>query len=841
MTFVFYNSLDNSTSFFKPKNFRQVDNMQFSELWLREWANPALETQELVDQITMAGLEVDAIEAAAGEFSGIFVAQIISYEKHPEADKLNVCKVTDGSEEFQIVCGAPNVRAGMKIPFAKIGAVLPGDFKIKKAKLRGVESFGMLCAEEEMGISDKSDGLWDLPTDAPLGTCMREYLGLTRDGRDDKIIDVDLTPNRGDCLSIAGLSREVGVLNKVDVTAPVIEAIAATIDDVIDVQLQAPDACPRYVGRIIKGINIKAASPLWMQEKLRRSGIRSIDPVVDVTNFILLELGQPMHAFDLAKLDGGIVVRKAVQDETLVLLDDQEIKLNNDTLLIADNSKALAIAGVMGGAFSGVSSGKEGAETTQDILLESAYFNPIAIAGKARNYGLHTDSSHRFERGVDFELQRKAIERATALLLEIVGGEAGPVVEKTSAANLPSCAEITLVEASIEKMLGLTIAAAEVEEILTRLGMKLSSFEDAKVGNGWKVIAPSYRFDMAIEADLIEELARIYGYNRLPVRTPMAATPLLPVPENELAMKDVRRQLVGRGYQEAITYSFVDPATQKLLDPDVAPLALTNPISTDLSVMRTNLWAGLVQTAVHNIKRQQPRVRLFETGLSFVPQPGKDRSNLDESLVQDPKLAMLLTGTRTEQSWSEDQQNVDFFDLKGDFESLIARTGSQARYTFVPAEHPALQPGQTASIELNGVAVGWMGALHPNLAKPLGLKQAVYLLEISLKAVRQVEVPTFKSLSKFPEMRRDLALVVKDATSVADVMSLIREKAGDYLTKLNLFDIYQGKGIDPDRKSLALCLTWQHPSRTLNEEEVNEAVDNVIAHLADRIDAQLRG
>ena len=819
--------------------------MQFSELWLREWANPALETQELVDQITMAGLEVDAIEAAAGEFSGIVVAQIVSFEKHPEADKLNVCKVTDGTEEFQIVCGAPNVREGMVVPFAKIGAVLPTEdgkgFKIKKAKLRGVESFGMLCAEEEMAISDKSDGLWDLPADAPLGVCMREYLGLTRDGRDDKIIDVDLTPNRGDCLSIAGMAREVGVLNKVDVTAPVIEAVAATIDDAIDVQLQAPDACPRYVGRIIKGINVKAASPIWMQEKLRRSGIRSIDPVVDVTNYVLLELGQPMHAFDLAKLDGGIVVRKAQQDETLVLLDEQEVKLNADTLVIADNSKALAMAGVMGGADSGVD-----ANDTQDILLESAYFNPIAIAGKARNYGLHTDSSHRFERGVDFDLQRTAIERATALLLDIVGGEAGPVVEKTAEAELPTCAEITLVEAHIEKMLGLTIETSEVEEILTRLGMKLSPHNDAKEndakdGRGWKVVAPSYRFDMAIEADLIEELARIYGYNRLPVRTPMAATPLQPAPENELAMKDVRRQLVGRGYQEAVTYSFVDPETQKLLDPEVAPLALANPISAELSVMRTNLWAGLVQTAVHNIKRQQPRVRLFETGLSFVPQPGKDSSNLDESLVQDPKLAMLVTGKRTEQSWSEGDESVDFFDLKGDFESLIARTGSQARYSFVPAEHPSLQPGQTARIELDGEAVGWIGTLHPNLSKPLGLKQAVYLLEISLKAVRQVEVPAFAPLSKFPEMRRDLALVVSNETPVADVMALIREKAGDYLTKLNLFDIYQGKGIDPDRKSLALGLTWQHPSRTLNEEEVNEAVDNVLAHLADRIDAQLRG
>ena len=541
--------------------------MQFSELWLREWANPSISTQQLVDQITMAGLEVDAVEAAAGEFSGIVVAQILSFEQHPDADKLNVCKVSDGSDEFQIVCGAPNVRVGMKMPFAKIGALLPseeaGGFKIKKAKLRGVESFGMLCAEEELGLADKSDGLWELPNDAPLGVCMREYLNLSRDGQDDKIIDVDLTPNRGDCLSLAGLAREVGVLNKVDVTAPAIDAVASVIDDTFKVELAASDACPRYVGRIVKGVNVKATTPLWMQEKLRRSGIRSIDPVVDITNYVLLELGQPMHAFDLAKLDAGIVVRKATQGEKLVLLDEQEVELNADTLVIADQSKALAIAGVMGGLASCVTS------ETQDILFESAYFNPIAIAGKARGYGLHTDSSHRFERGVDFELQAKAIERATQLLLEIAGGKPGPVFETVAKDQLPSCAEIELSSKRISQVLGLDIANDEVEEILTRLGMQVEI-----VAGGWTVVAPSYRFDMNIEADLIEDIARIYGYNNLPVRTPMAATPLTPVPENELPMKDLRRQLVGRGYQEAVTYSFVDPKTQKLLDPELCPLGV---------------------------------------------------------------------------------------------------------------------------------------------------------------------------------------------------------------------------------------------------------------------------
>ena len=804
--------------------------MKFSEQWLREWVQPAdaegaWDTQKLCDQVTLAGLEVDGVEAVAGDFTGIVVGQVVSREQHPDADKLSLCQVTDGTETFQIVCGAANVREGLKIPFAKIGAVLPTEdgkgFKIKKAKLRGVESFGMLCAEEELGMAESSDGLMELPESAPVGQDFREYMGL-----DDKIIEVDLTPNRADCLSLAGLAREVGVLSKTDVQGPAIESVAPAIDDKASIEVQATEGCPRYLGRVVKGVNVKAETPLWMVEKLRRSDIRSIDPVVDITNYVLLELGQPMHAFDLAKIDGGIRVRMAEQGEKLTLLDGQEVELNDNTLVIADHAKPLAMAGIMGGEFSGVTG------ETQDLLLEAAFFNPITIAGRARSYGLHTDSSHRFERGVDYELARTAMERATALVIEICGGQPGPVVEASSEKDLPVAADITLRNRRITKVLGLEMAQDDVTEILTRLGMDVT-LNGAGDDVSWMAKAPSYRFDMAIEADLIEELARIYGYNRLPVRTPKACTELATAPEAKMHIKDLRRQLVARGYQEAITYSFVDPKMQKTMDPEVEGLALLNPISVEMSVMRTNLWAGLVGAVSHNLKRQQPRVRLFETGLRFVPQ--------GEELIQTPTLAMAVTGSRLPQSWSDNEEAVDFFDVKGDVESLLARTGEPEAYGFESAEHPALHPGQTARIVKNGEPVGWIGAIHPSLMKAAGVKQTVFLVEIDQEAVQCKAVPAFGELSKFPEMRRDLALVVKAEQQVEEVFAGIREKAGDYLTKLNLFDVYQGKGIDPDRKSLALGLTWQHPSRTLTDEEVNESVENVLAHLADRIDAQLRG
>lgn len=791
--------------------------MKFSEQWLREWVNPEIDTQELVDQLTLAGLEVDGAEPVAGKFSGIVVGQVVSREQHPDADKLSLCQVTDGTETFQIVCGAANVREGLKIPFAKIGAVLPGDFKIKKAKLRGVESFGMLCAEAELGMAESSDGLMELPESATVGMDFREYLNL-----DDTVIEVDLTPNRADCLSIAGLAREVGVLSRTAVTAPEFAAVAPAIDDVASIEVSASDACPRYLGRVVKGVNVKAETPLWMVEKLRRSGIRSIDPVVDITNFVLLELGQPMHAFDLNRIEGGIRVRLAEQGEKLTLLDGQEVELTADTLVIADHAKPLAMAGVMGGEHSGVN------EETQDLLLEAAFFNPISIAGRARNYGLHTDSSHRFERGVDYNIARTAMERATQLVLDICGGQPGPVTEVASEADLPKAADITLRRKRIEQVLSLTMADEEVTDILVRLGMNTEASEE-----GWAVTAPSYRFDMAIEADLIEELARIYGYNRLPVRTPAAATPLAKAPESRMAIRDLRRQMIARGFQEAITYSFVEPELQKALDPEREALALLNPISAEMSVMRTTLLTGLVSAASYNLKRQQPRVRLFETGLRFVPEA--------DGLKQIPTLAMLVCGNRLTQSWSEQEAPVDFFDLKGDVEALLARGGDASAYRFEVAQHPALHPGQSARILKNGQPIGWIGALHPATQKKVGVKQALFVAELDLEAIRDIAVPAYEDISKFPEMRRDLALVVAQDVPVDAVLSGIRAKAGEYLIKLNLFDVYVGKGIDPDRKSLALGLTWQHPSRTLTDEEVNDSVSSVLAHLEDSLGATLRG
>lgn len=796
--------------------------MKFSEQWLREWVNPAISTDELSAQLTMAGLEVDGIEGVAGQFSGVVVGEVVSKEQHPDADKLSLCQVTDGTEIFQVVCGAPNVRTGMKIPFAKVGAVLPGDFKIKKAKLRGVESFGMLCAETELQIGEDSAGLMELAADAPVGTDLRKYLNL-----DDQVIEVDLTPNRADCLGMAGLAREVAVLNKLSVNAPVIETVAATITDKPQVEVIAKDACPRYLGRIVKGVNVKAATPLWMVEKLRRGGIRSIDPVVDITNYVLLELGQPMHAFDLANIDGGIRVRMAEEGEKLTLLDEQEVTLKANTVVIADHSKALALGGIMGGEHSGVTA------DTQDLLLEAAFFAPLAIANRARQYGLHTDSSHRFERGVDFKLQAKAMERATALIIEVCGGQAGEITEVVCEENLPEKASVHLRASRLERMLGVHIDGKEVEEILTRLGLAVET-----TAEGWQVSVPSYRFDISIEPDLIEEVARIYGYDRLPTRTPSAAVPLAQIPENRLAVQELRRALVARGYHEAITYSFVSPEIQKKLDPEHSPIALLNPISNEMSVMRTDLFAGLVQATSYNLKRQQSRVRFFETGLRFIPQA-------DGSLEQTPTLALSITGERFEQSWSDSSTEVDFFDLKGDVESLLARTGKLDSYRFVSASHPALHPGQTAQIEKQDQqgqwqVVGIMGTLHPNLQKPLGLKQPVYLAQLCLNEVQDVQVPRFNELSKFPEMRRDVALLVNKETPVDEILSSIRSKAGEFLTKLNVFDVYVGKGIDLERKSLALGLTWQHPSRTLTDDEINNNLSSVLAYLEESLGATLR-
>ncbi|ALZ14047.1 phenylalanine--tRNA ligase subunit beta [Pseudomonas aeruginosa] len=791
--------------------------MKFSEKWLRSWANPQVSHDELVARLSMVGLEVDADLPVAGAFSGVVVGEVLSTEQHPDADKLRVCQVSNGSETFQVVCGAPNVRAGLKIPFAMIGAELPGDFKIKKAKLRGVESFGMLCSAKELQISEENAGLLELPADAPVGQDVRTYLEL-----DDYTIEVGLTPNRGDCLSLAGLAREVSAIYDVPLAPVAVDAVAAQHDETRPVELAAPAACPRYLGRVIRNVDLSRSTPLWMVERLRRSDIRSIDPVVDVTNYVMIELGQPMHAFDLAEINGGVRVRMAEGGEKLVLLDGQEITLRADTLVIADHQRALAIAGVMGGEHSGVS------DSTRDLFLEAAFFDTIALAGKARSYGLHTDSSHRFERGVDSQLARKAMERATRLILDIVGGEPGPIVEQVSEAHLPKVAPITLRAERVTQMLGMPLDAAEIVRLLQALELTVVADGEGQ----WSVGVPSHRFDISLEVDLIEELARLYGYNRLPVRYPQARLAPNNKPEARAALPLLRRLLVARGYQEAITFSFIDPALFELFDPGTQPLTLANPISADMAAMRSSLWPGLVKALQHNLNRQQSRVRLFESGLRFVGQL--------EGLKQEAMLAGAICGKRLPEGWANGRDGVDFFDAKADVEAVLASAGALGDFSFVPGEHPALHPGQTARIERDGRLVGYLGALHPELAKKLDLEQPVFLFELLLAEVVDGHLPKFRELSRFPEVRRDLALLVDQDVPAQDILTQIRAAAGEWLTDLRLFDVYHGKGIDPHRKSLAVGLTWQHPSRTLNDDEVNSTTQNIVTSLEERFNATLR-
>lgn len=791
--------------------------MKFSEQWLRRWVNIEANTRELVDKITMAGLEVDGIEAVAGEFTGVVVGEIVACEQHPDADKLRVTKVSTGSEEVQVVCGAPNARAGIKVPFATVGAVLPGNFKIKKAKLRGVESFGMLCAEEELGMAESSDGLMELPADAVAGQDIREYLGL-----DDKIIDVDLTPNRGDCLSIAGLAREVSANFLAEVTEPQVNVVTPSVDDTFPVRVEAPQGCPRFTGRVIRNVDVTRPTPLWMVERLRRSGIRSVDPVVDVTAYVMLELGQPMHGYDLNTLSGTIIARMAKAGEKLVLLDGQEVSLNEKVLVIADEDKVLGIAGVMGGENSGVST------KTKDVYLESAYFDPVTIAGKARFFGLHTDASHRFERGVDFQLQKKAIERATALIREICGGEAGPVTEVASEEHLPALRTINLRSEKVESLLGVAIENSHIEALLTRLGLGMESTAEGS----WTVSVPGWRFDISIEEDLVEELGRIYGYNNLPETIPSALLKLQQADEARVQESALRRVLTGRGYQEAVSFSFIAPELHELFDPKREPVALANPIASDLSVMRTTLLPGLVKTVAYNLNRQQSRVRLFETGLTFVKEDGK--------LAQEPMIAAVITGDRYPENWQVKSGSADFFDLKGDFEALLDLGQAADEFSFRKGKHVAMHPGQCAEILRGDKVIGYLGAIHPSLSKKMDVPADVFMVEVELNALLDGKVTSFEPLSKFPEVRRDLALIVEQSVAAGALEQVIREEAGELLRDVRTFDIYTGKGIEEGHRSLAMGLTLQHASRTLKDEEVNQLIDKIINRLEEEFKASLR-
>ena len=798
--------------------------MKFSESWLREWVNPQISTKELAHQLTMSGLEVESIEPVAPALDKIVVGHVTSIEPHPDADKLQVCAVDVGQgKTLQIVCGASNVQIGGNYPVALKGAKLPDGLKIKKSKLRGVQSEGMLCSTKELHLAENADGLLSLPANAPVGTAISDYLQLN-----DQSIELSLTPNRGDCLSIIGVAREVGVLNRAEVIQHTVEMPAAVIPDEIAINIKATNACTHYVGSIIKNVNPAAETPLWLQEKLRRSGLRSLNPIVDVTNYVLLEMGQPMHAFDLDKLKGGIQVRMAKNGEKIDLLDGQHVNIAKNTLVIADDNGPVALAGIMGGADTAVS------DASKNILLESAFFDPIQIASRARQYGLHTDSSHRFERGVDPDLQQRAMARAASLILEITGGEIGPVCEAKTSEYSSTRPPVTLKFSSIKRFLGIEIEQQIVEDILTRLGMTLSEISGEQ---SWSVAIPSYRFDIALEIDLIEEIARIHGYGKIPDSPPVVPSVMHEQPEAKVELNTLKQTLVTRGYQEAITYSFVDPTIQALLDPDAEIIKLSNPISADMSVMRTNLWVGLVNTAKYNMNRQQNRIRLFEVGQKFVP-AGKN-------IQQENMLAGLISGTSTPEQWGEPSRSLDFYDLKNDVEALLNHTKSLSQFRFEAAGHPALHPGQSARIVVaedgeKAKTIGMIGTMHPAIQEKMGLAQQIYLFELQINVLTKQLLPKFTEIPKFPTIRRDLAIIVDDDIKAQRISDCIINNSPPILKDVQLFDVYRGEGVDNHKKSMAYALTLQNIERTLTDSEVDTVISEIMSILNKELGATMR-
>ncbi|MFX5833835.1 phenylalanine--tRNA ligase subunit beta [Acinetobacter baumannii] len=791
--------------------------MKISENWLRTWVNPAIDSDTLSDQLTMLGLEVDELAPVAKPFTGVVVGEVLTVEQHPDADRLRVTTVNIGSgEPLQIVCGAPNVRAGMKAPVATIGAVLPGDFKIKKGKLRGVESQGMLCGASEIDLEDKIDGLLELPADAPVGVNIREYLKL-----DDNVIDISITPNRGDCFSIRGIAREVAVINQLQMNEPEIKSVDATITDEKKVVINT-DGAPRYLGRVIKNVNVKAATPEWMEQALARSGIRTHSILVDVTNYVLMELGQPMHAFDLAKIEGTVHVRQALPQEKLQLLNDQEVELQEDVMVIADDQKALAIAGIMGGLASSVT------DDTTDIFLESAFFAPLAIAGRARRFGLHTDSSQRYERGVDFELPLIAMNRASQLIQELAGGEFGPITVAEKSDLLPKREAIELKQAQVDQLLGYKVAAEFITDALTRLGCEVTIQADGE----WSVIPPSHRYDMAIYQDLIEEVARIDGYDNIQISLPSMDVQLAKY-QDRFEIAQLRQTVVTLGYQEAISFSFADAKLEKQLNPQVSPLMLANPISSDLAAMRSTLLSSLIPCVQYNLNRQQSRVRFFELGLRFDYQ----NANSIQDLKQIPTLALVAVGSREPESWHAKPQPMDFFDFKGEVEEILA--AGRVKVEYVRSERPWLHPGQSAEILVDGQSIGYLGRLHPSLENELDLS-TTWVAELDQAAVLQSYVFNFTELSRFPSVRRDIALLISDNINVRDIQQLIEKTGGELLDSTWLFDVYTGQGVEEGKRSLAFALLWQHPSRTLEDAEIKSGMDNIIQVLENTYQATLR-
>lgn len=812
--------------------------MKLSEKWLREWVNPAIDTQTLADQLTMAGLEIESLTQPAGTFNHVIIGKIQHAEQHPKADRLRVCQVdVNGPALLNIVCGAPNAREGIKVAVAMIGAILPNGMEIKRAKLRDVESEGMLCSTQELGIFDDSEGIIELPEDAPLGEDLRQYLDL-----DDMIFEISITPNRGDCLSVAGIAREIAALNHSVINEPIIHPISAQLSEIKAVNVDCPDACEQYCGRVIKNLMPPVQAPRWLVDRVKRSGTRSISPIVDITNYVLYELGQPLHAFDLETLQGDITVRMANAGETLILLDGQTVTLNPETLIIADEQGPIAMAGIMGGQRTAVT------EKTRHIFLESAWFTPTVIAGKARQYGLSTDAAYRFERHVDPTLTQKAMNRAVQLILDICGGDVGleteVITEDSPTLNNPL---LSLHFNNVERLLGIQLIDSDKQDLAQRfkcLGLRVLS----QTTDVWQVGIPPHRSDIHLEVDLIEEIARLYGYQRIPSATLKTALTAHARPENKLSIESFCDTLVTRGYHETISYSFVNAEKQALLYPEnhvgalstsrKSSLTLLNPISSECSQMRKGLWPGLLEAASYNQNRQTQDIRLFEFGTRFV---------IENNVLQEqPILAGIGLGETASFEWSLPSRPYDFYDMKGDVESLLMLDRHQnTSIQFKAAEHPALHPGQTAQIFINNQPVGFIGALHPQLLQHWNLTGPVFLFELDWSELSHTDIPDYQKLSKFPSIRRDISFIVDAAIPVQTILDTIlnvsnSSSAQSILHHVQVFDVYQGSQVPAGQKSLAIALTLQHNERTLIESEVTELMEKITAELQNTFQTQFR-
>ena len=787
--------------------------MQFSYNWLKTWVAPNLSADEMAHLLTMSGLEVEEVETAAPAFSGVVIAEVKSVEKHPDADRLNITQVDAGTGELiQIVCGAPNVAAGIKIPCALPGAVLPGNFKIKPTKMRGQTSNGMLCSTNELGLPDDDvDGLHILPADAPVGGNIRDYLDL-----DDAVMTLKITPNRADCFSIKGLAREVTALTQCQSNPPAIERVAVSSNKIQPVRIDAPADCGRFLSRVIENVSAQAATPGWMKQRLARSGIRSISALVDIGNYVMLELGQPMHVFDADKLSGSIIVRRAKAGETLACLNEKTVTLAEDTLLVADEAGALSMAGMMGGAASAVGG------DTANIVLEAAFFAPEIIAGKARQYGFGSDSSFRFERGVDYALQQDAIERATGLILQICGGAAGEITEASG--KLPAAKAVEVRLSRVEKVLGVSINAAQVETILSHLGLN-----PVATAEGFTVTQPSFRFDIEIEADIIEEIGRVYGYENIPDNQTSGRLAMLRLPETQKPRFAVYGQMAALGYQEVVSYAFVEEQWERDFADNDTPVRLQNPLAAQMSVMRSTIIGGLVQILQNNLNRKQNRVRIFEIARVF-------SKNSEGGFTQNERIGGLIYGSAEPEQWAEKSRNADFYDLKADVEKLLAGRGAE----FVQASHPALHPGRSAEIRIDSRAVGFIGELHPQWVQKYDLVQAPLVFEVEMAEALAKTKTAYQAVSKFQPVRRDLAFIVSEETSHDGLLFALRGVASKLIQEISVFDVYRGAGLPEGCKSMAVKVILQDTEATLTDEVVEPLVERLV-QAATGVGAQLRG